>query len=79
MTVFFEFLFWCIRPSTNYEKLEGSGSIQVRDKKLSKIPLLGVISEVLANLTIPIPTASLTFNKLDGLFEFKNNRSFLKI
>ena len=61
-------------PSTNYKKLEGSGSIQVRDKKLSKIPLLGVISEVLANLTIPIPTASLTFNKLDGLFEFKNNR-----
>ena len=64
-------------PSTNYQKLEGSGSIQVRDKKLSKIPLLGVISEVLANLTIPIPSASLTFNKLDGLFELKNS-SYLK-
>ncbi len=61
-------------PSSNFMKLNGSGKIKVIDKELSRIPLFGFLSEGLLKSPIPIPTGSLSFDTLEGLFELKNEK-----
>lgn len=55
--------------SNDLIRLKGTGMIRVKDKEISKIRLLGFLSDRLSNLPIPFPTGTLNFNKLEGLFE----------
>ncbi|MDG1325820.1 MAG: AsmA-like C-terminal region-containing protein [Opitutales bacterium] len=59
---------------TNFDftSLNGTGKIKVKDKELSKIRLLGILSNGLDELPIPLPSGTLKFNTLEGLFEIEN-------
>ena len=52
----------------------GTGSLKIQDKELSKIRLLGFISDNLKALPLPFPTGTLNFNTLSGLFELQNGK-----
>lgn len=50
----------------------GTGKIKIMDKELSKIRLLGLLSNGLDELPLPFPSGTLKFNTLEGLFELEN-------
>ena len=52
---------------------KGTGKMKLIDKSLSKIQLLGFLSRGLSELPIPLPTGTLNFNSIEGLFELDNN------
>lgn len=52
---------------------KGSGKITAFDKELSKLQLLGFLSQGLSDLPIPLPSGTLNFNKLEGLFELNHD------
>ena len=54
----------------------GTGSLKIQDKELSKIRLLGFISDNLKSLPLPFPTGTLNFNTLSGLFELQNGKLY---
>jgi hypothetical protein len=54
--------------------LKGSGKITAFDKELSKLELLGFLSRGLSEIPIPLPTGTLNFNKLEGLFELEHEQ-----
>jgi hypothetical protein len=56
----------------DFTSLNGTGKIKIKDKELSKIRLLGLLSNGLDELPLPFPSGTLRFNKLEGLFEVEN-------
>ena len=56
----------------DFTSLNGTGKIKIKDKKLSKIRLLGLLSNGLDELPLPFPSGTLKFNTLEGLFELEN-------
>ncbi len=53
---------------------KGTGLLNIQDKQLGKIRLLGFISKGLSELPLPFPNGTLSFNKLEGLFELENGK-----
>jgi hypothetical protein len=60
--------------SSDLMSFKGTGMIKLQDKQLSKVQLLGFISEGLSELPLPFPNGTLNFNKLEGLFELENGK-----
>ena len=58
----------------DFSNFKGSGKITAYDKDLSKLQLLGFLSKGLSEIPIPLPTGTLNFNKLEGLFELENDK-----
>ena len=58
----------------DFSLFKGSGKITAYDKELSKLELLGFLSRGLSEIPIPLPTGTLSFNKLEGLFELEHNK-----
>ena len=56
----------------DFTSLNGTGKIKIKDKELSKIRLLGLLSNGLDELPLPFPSGTLKFNTLEGLFELEN-------
>ena len=56
----------------DFTSLNGTGKIKIKDKELSKIRLLGLLSNGLDELPLPFPSGTLKFNTLEGLFEVEN-------
>lgn len=56
----------------DFTSLNGTGKIKIKDKELSKIRLLGLLSNGLDQLPLPFPSGTLKFNTLEGLFELEN-------
>ena len=50
----------------------GTGKIKIIDKELSKIRLMGFLSNGLDQLPLPFPSGTLKFKKLEGLFVLEN-------
>lgn len=56
----------------DFTSLNGTGKIKIKDKELSKIRLLGLLSNGLDQLPLPFPSGTLKFSALEGLFELEN-------
>ena len=56
----------------DFTRLIGTGNIKIKDKELSKIRLLGLLSNGLDQLPLPFPSGTLKFSALEGLFELEN-------
>jgi hypothetical protein len=55
----------------NFLQFEGTGNLQLKQKGLSQINILGGISSRLSEIS-PIPVASLNFNNLKAIFKLEN-------
>ena len=63
-------------PVEDYLQFEGTGLLEIREKGLGRINLLGNISKELADFRFPIPTGALTFDKINSPFRLEHESIF---